>query len=92
MDCFRCEWVESGDASIGDFGRGPCYSMGVDDCADRCEACQKREPLFQEMVKRKRVEKLAFRRLCALIERLALVESDSRPRAALHAGEPETGR
>jgi hypothetical protein len=65
--CGTCEYRERGD--VDEPGRASCYMLysRVDD--EWCDTCCKREPLFREMLDRKRIEKAAFRRLCALVER-----------------------
>jgi hypothetical protein len=75
MARFRCTAQEPYEWETGSEGRGPCYRMWSHVTEDWCDSCRQREPHFQEMKPLRRVERDAFRRLCALVNRSASAKS-----------------
>lgn len=70
-DEFHCTETERGDIDTGYPGVPACYRhMALVD--DYCEACKSREPHFQEMLRLKREERAAFRRLCYAMETICV--------------------
>lgn len=69
-----CEYEESDEPDAPGVPR--CYRSGVADSEDWCKPCRKRDPIYQEMRRRLRVERDVFRRLCALVERSVITRAD----------------
>lgn len=67
--CGLCEHEESGDFESSDPGVARCYRLWSHVSDEWCLPCRNRQPLFDEMRRRKRVERDVFRRLCAFVGR-----------------------
>ena len=56
-----CDYAEEGDSDAP--GTPRCYRQWSHISEDWCEPCRQRQPLFEEMRRRKRVTRESFRRL-----------------------------
>lgn len=72
---FRCEYEERSDQEVGDPGVAACWRNGDDMNAERCDACQEREPVFQLERRLRRAERVAFRRLVRAADRFSKQEA-----------------
>lgn len=62
MQALRCEYEERAEPEVGDSGVPRCYLADIENKADWCEMCRKRDDVFQRYRIASRAEESAFRR------------------------------